>query len=399
MGVSHGSQYLRYECRRAQMDYGAPQCQAFPVVHVDRAAGALFLEAVRPAALETTLAVLAALERERQALDRHWRLRLERARYDVQRAQRQYDAIEPENRLVARTLEARWNKALEALEQLEQDYALVRRTELLPLDAAEQGAVRRLAADLPALWSAETTTDVDRKRLLRLVVAEVVLTVDAPARRAEIAVVWTGGATSRHEVRCPPLGQHVRTDAATIRRLGELARHHPGHRIAARLNAEGLATRTDKPWTYARVHSMRKEHGIASACPLHTRGAVERADGLVPVKVAAQRLGVSPSLLHVWVRHGVLAHDQRLSASRVWVRLTSDDEARLDGSSPVARMLPRFTGVRRAEQLPTEALWERVRRGEYQAFRTRHGRSWEWRLMHSTVLAAGREREEPHHHA
>jgi len=397
--VSHGSQYLRYECRRAQVDYGSPQCQAFPVVHLDRAAGALFLEAVRPAALETTLAALSALEHERQALDRHWRLRLERARYDVQRAQRQYDAIEPENRLVARTLEARWNKALEALERLEQDHALVRRTELLPLGAAEQGAVRRLAADLPALWSAETTTEVDRKRLLRLVIAEVVLAVDAPARRAEITIVWNGGATTRHEVRCPPLGQHVRTDAATIRRLGELARHHPDHWIAARLNAEGLVTRTGKPWTYARVHSMRKEHGIATACPLHTRGAVERADGLVPVKAAARRLGVSPSLLHVWIRHGALAHDQRLSASRVWVRLTSDDPARLDGSSPVARTLPRFAEVQRAERLSTQALWEQVRRGEYQAFRTRHGQSWEWRLLHSHTSAVGREREEPHHHA
>ncbi len=399
MGVSHGSRYLRYECRRAQMDYGTPQCQAFPVVHLDRVAGALFLEAVRPAALETTLAALTALEHERQALDRHWRLRLERARYDVQRAQRQYDAIEPENRLVARTLEARWNKALEALEQLEQDYAFVRRTELLPLDAAEQGAVRRLAEDLPTLWHAATTTDVDRKRLLRLVATEVVLTADAKARRAEVTTVWTGGATTRHEVGCPPLGWHTRTGAAAILRPRELAQRHPDHRIAARLNAEGLVTRTGKPWTYARVHSMRKEHGIASACPLHTREAVERADGMVPAKVAAQRLGVSPSLLHVWVRHGALAHDQRLSASRVWVRLTSDDQARLDGSSPVAHTLPRFAEVRRAERLSTEALWERVRRGEYQAFRTRRGQGWEWRLLHPPASDVGREREEPHHHA
>jgi hypothetical protein len=304
-----------------------------------------------------------------------------------------------ENRLVARTLEARWNQALQALEQLERDHAVVQRTELLPLDAAEQGAVRQLAADLPTLWSAATTTDVDRKRLLRLAVTEVVLTVDAPARRAEFAIVWTGGATTRHEVRCPPLGQHARTDAAAIRRLGELARRHPDHQIAARLNAEGLVTRTGKAWTYARVRSMRKRHGIAAACPLHTREAVERADGMVPMKVAAQRLGVSPSLLHVWVRHGVLAHDQRLSASRVWVRLTSDDQARLDGSSPVARTLPRLAEVRRAERLPAEALWEQVRRGEYQAFRTRRGQSWEWRLRHSPASTVGREREEPHHHA
>src|SRR4029078_13538711 len=133
MSVSHGSDRLRYECRRAEMYFGAPLCQAFPISHLDQAAGEAFLEAVKPAALATTLEALDVLEQERRALDRPWRLRLERARYDVQRAQRQYDAIEPENRLVARTLETRWNAALETLEQLEQDYAVIRRTGLLQI--------------------------------------------------------------------------------------------------------------------------------------------------------------------------------------------------------------------------------------------------------------------------
>ena len=197
-----------------------------------------------PAALEMTLAALAVLERERQALDRHWRLRIERARYEAQRAQRQYDATEPENRSVARALETRWNAALQVLEQLEQEYALVRRTELLPLDEAEQHTVRRLAEDLPALWQAATTTDVDRKRLLRLVVREVVLTVDAKERCAEVVVLWSGGAMTRHEAHCPPLGWHRRTEPELIRHVDVLARHYPDHQIAARLNAEGLRTRT-----------------------------------------------------------------------------------------------------------------------------------------------------------
>src|SRR4051794_34613450 len=120
MSVSHGSRHLRYQCRRAQIDYGTPLCQAFPAAHLDHAAGELFLEAVRPAAIETTLAALAVPERGHRARDRHWRLRIERARYEAQRAQRQYDAIEPENRLAARSLETRWDAALRVLEQLEQ---------------------------------------------------------------------------------------------------------------------------------------------------------------------------------------------------------------------------------------------------------------------------------------
>jgi DNA invertase Pin-like site-specific DNA recombinase len=400
MSVSHGSRYLRYQCRRAQIDYGTPLCQAFPAARLDHAAGELFLEAVRPAAIETTLAALAVLERERQALDRHWRLRIERARYEAQRAQRQYDAIEPENRLVARSLETRWDTALRVLEQLEQEYAVARRTELLPLDEAERRAVRDLAEDLPALWRAATTTDVDRKRLLRLVVTEVVLTVDAERRRAEATIVWSGGATTRHEVRRPPPGWHGRTEPAVIARLRELARHCPDHQVAARLNTEGLRTRTGKAWTYARVYSVRRQHGIATACPLHTRETARRADGLMPVTAAARRLAVSPSLVHVWVRHGVLAHDQRRSASRVWVRLSEGDLARLDGSSPVTRHLPSFGEVMRAEHLPSrEALWDRVRGGEYQAFRVPHGRCWEWRLQRSSMPGVGRDEERTAHHA
>jgi hypothetical protein len=181
-------------------------------------------------------------------------------------------------------------------------------------------------------------------------------------------------------------------------RLRELAAQHPDHQVAARLNAEGLRTRTGKAWTYARVHSMRKQHSIPTACPLHTRDAAPRADGLIPVVAAAARLGVSSSLVHVWVRHGVLEHDQRRSASRVWVKLTGDDLARLDGSSHIAPDLPSFTAVMRAGHLSRDAVWERVRRGEYRVFRVPHGRVWQWHLQHSSGLGVGPESERPDHH-
>jgi transposase-like protein len=148
------------------------------------------------------------------------------------------------------------------------------------------------------------------------------------------------------------------------------------------------------------VYSVRRQHGIATACPLHTRETAQRADGLMPVTAAARRLAVSPSLVHVWVRHGILAHDQRRSASRVWVRLGEDDLARLDGSSPVTRHLPSFGEVMRAEHLSSrDALWDRVRGGEYQAFRVPHGRCWEWRLQRSSTPGVGRDEERTAHHA
>ena len=196
----------------------------------------------------------------------------------------------------------------------------------------------------------------------------------------------TGVQSTKHGVRCPPLGWHGRTEAEVIARLRELAQTLPDHRIAERFNTEGMRTRTGKEWTYARVHSMRKQHGVATACPLHTREA-------------AQRLSVSPSLVPLWTQRGILVHDQRQTASRVWVRLDEDDLARLGGSSPLAPHLPTFGEVMRAENLSHDALWDRVRRGDYRAFRMRRGQCWEWRLQRSPDPDVGRDSQEPDHHA
>ena len=139
------------------------------------------------------MSALTVLEQERPALDRQWQLKVERARYAVHLAQRQYDAVDPENRLVAGELEKRWNTALQALQTLEQQYAGARQTELAPLSEAEQQAVRQLADDLPMVWEAATTTAVDRKRLLRLAIQEVTLTTrSTQPRSASVSILWSG---------------------------------------------------------------------------------------------------------------------------------------------------------------------------------------------------------------
>ena len=125
MGVSYGrgDRHRRYECRRAQAEYAAPVCQSFLAREIDRTVAEAFLEAVRPAGLEATIAALHGLEAERRSADRQWQLRLERARYEASLAQRQYDAVDPDNRLVARELERRWEAALAEVGRVEQDYA------------------------------------------------------------------------------------------------------------------------------------------------------------------------------------------------------------------------------------------------------------------------------------
>ena len=292
--------------------------------YLDEAVSQLFLEAVQPAQLETMLAALDELERERQTLDRQWQLRLDQARYQVHLAQRQYDAVDPENRLVAGALEGRWNDALLYLNQVEQDYAQSQCHPLASLSEAEQHAVRQLAHDLPELWQADTTTATDRKRLLRLVVRDITLTTEPESRSADFVIWWSGEATTRHRVTCPPIGWHCVTDEQVLRRIRQLAPIHPDHRIADLLNADGFVTQTGKTWTYQRVFSIRKQHDIPTGCPIDTGQDIPRGDGLVSVKTAANMLNVSASTIHLWAKQGVLQYDQRVQLSKRWIKV--DDE-------------------------------------------------------------------------
>jgi len=203
---------------------------------------------------------------------------------------------------------------------------------LAPLSDAEQQAVRQLADDLPFVWAAETTTAADRKRLLRLAIQEVTVRVVATSpRTAELTVLWSGGVTTSHSVVCPPQGWHCVTNATLVARIGELAQRMPDHQIAEVLNAEGIRTQTGKMWTYQRVQSIRKQHQIATACPLDPTGGGQRGDGRIGVAEAARQLGVSPSLVHVWIEQGVLECEQRTALSYRWVHLREHDRARLNG--------------------------------------------------------------------
>jgi DNA invertase Pin-like site-specific DNA recombinase len=379
MTPNYGSKYQSYVCRREQVTYGTSQCQAFPMTYLDQAVGDIFLSAVQPGQLDTMLEALAVLEQERQTLDRQWQLRLDQARYQVRLAQRQYDAVDPDHRLVAYALEKRWNEALLELNQLEQAYAQVQRLELAPLTEAEQQAVRQLAQDLPALWQAQTTTETDRKRLLRLVVREVTLTAHSDTRSADFVILWSGDVVTHHTVTCPPIGWHCVTAATTVQRIRELASVHPDHQIAEMLNAEGIRTQTGKLWTYGRVRSIRKQHTIPTGCPIDPVESAPRGDGLISAKMAAQLLQVSPATVHLWTAQGVLVSDQRITASKLWVRVDDTDLTRLDGSLQCTH-LPTIANVMAERQIAREEVWALVRAGRYLAYRVRNGRTWEWRL-------------------
>jgi len=163
---NHNGHAARYVCSQMQSCYGEAFCQSLKAAPLDALISGLVVEALKPAAIEASLALVENLEAERAALERHWRQRLERAGYEVERARRQYAAVEPENRLVARTLERDWEAALAEQARLEADHERVKRARKEAPSAAELAAIRGLSQDLPALWRAETTTQQERQTVV-----------------------------------------------------------------------------------------------------------------------------------------------------------------------------------------------------------------------------------------
>src|SRR5262249_18533835 len=193
----------RYCCQRRHHTYGEPRCQQMAARFLDEHVVAQVLSALAPAALELSVTAAAQVEGRRAEADRIWRQRLERAEYLCDRARRQYQLAEPENRLVARQLEREWEAALAERAHLGEESQRYQRQRPARLSAAELAAIRALAGDIPALWAAPTTTVADRKRLLRAVIDSVQVTAEGATERVHATVTWAGGHQTHADLRRP----------------------------------------------------------------------------------------------------------------------------------------------------------------------------------------------------
>lgn len=200
IAYTNGGTGVRYSCARGVTDYAEPVCQSLSGQRLDELVSRQVLAVLEPAALELHLAAAADVREERQRLHRHWQQQLERARYETDRAARQYQAVEPENRLVARELERRWNEALQKQRGVEEDYERFCRSQPAEVSAAEQQRIRTLATSIPELWAAPSTTAADRQRIVRLLIERIVVDVQGTSERVAVVIHWQGGSSSRHEL-------------------------------------------------------------------------------------------------------------------------------------------------------------------------------------------------------
>jgi hypothetical protein len=252
-----------YVCMQKKLEGSA--CRGLGAAAVDGVVGEQILRALEPAALELSLKAMEDIQRERDRLRCHWEQRLERTAYEARRAERQYQAVEPENRLVARTLERRWEEALRQQRELQEEMDRFVREQPLQLSDAERERIRALSADVWRLWSAPATTPEDRKEMIRLLVERVVVHVRADSEWTEVEIVWRGGSTTRHRIaRSVPRYEALAGYEKLMARLRQLRRAGKTIReIVTVLNAEGFRTpRSGKGYTYTSVRQLLSRAGL-----------------------------------------------------------------------------------------------------------------------------------------
>jgi DNA invertase Pin-like site-specific DNA recombinase len=286
-----------YECSKSRADHvETPRCRSVRSDTLDRAVAGRLLDALSPEQVALALAAADEVQQRRARSTRAAELAVERARYEADRAERAFHACEPEHRLVARSLEQRWEARLAALAEVEQALAQTRAA-VAPLPPPAE--LEAPCADLPALWAAPTTSARDRKRMLRTLIADVTLVSEPGAKRLSIGIRWQSGASEQLDVERPPRAQDARRtpDAAV-----ELARRRGpelnDHDLAAELNAAGHRTGTGRPFDLDAVQWLRWRYRIPAPPPF--------AAGELSVREIARRLGVSTGVVYYWIGHGLL---------------------------------------------------------------------------------------------
>lgn len=322
---------LRYNCHHSLACYGEPECQSLSGKRLDAFIAEQVLAALQPAALELHLAAAADLEKQRHELHRHWQQKLERAGYAAERAARQYDAVEPENRLVARELERRWQEALHEQGRLQHEYDQFCAQRPLQLSAAQRTQVRQLAQDIPELWASENTTPADRQRLVRLLIERIVVTVQGRSEQVTLAITWSGGFVSQHAFTRSVRSYDQLADYPRLcARIEELRRQGQSmDAVADALNVEGFRPpRRVTRYSGGMVAGLlaRKYTKAGQTHGQRLAQALRRGEWLLGD--LARHLGMPQATLHHWRQAGWLRARKLSVTGGLWAIVASGSERR-----------------------------------------------------------------------
>lgn len=303
---------VAYKCLSPMLTgTGTKACWTVAGAAIDERVAQAFLDIARPPELELALAVSREAERQAREVDEQWRLRIERARYETRHAERRYKAVDPDNRVVARTLEGQWEEKLRELEEVESSYERARERKKLVLDDKDRDRILALARDLPSVWRSISTTNQQRKNLLRILVREVTLTpIDIPQRGTRVQVLWESGAVTEFHLSRTRYVNPCQAATAAEERIRTLVGEGSldDDEIADNLNREGLVTGKRRAWDGPAVAHVRRRLGASrpGVFPPDEPMPLQRSDGLYSTRGLAERFGVPRRTITGWAKAGHL---------------------------------------------------------------------------------------------
>lgn len=333
MAVRYGkASRPRYTCERANIDYGEARCQGLSAAPLDEAAAGLLLSGLKPAALELSLQAWDDLEQQRAGKEAHWKQQLERSEYEADRARRQFEQVEPENRLVGRTLEANWEKKLKEHDRLKMEYESFMRSKARCLTGNEREQIHRLASDLPGIWYSNSTTHQERKAILRHVIEKVVAKVDGDTEWVDMTVHWIGGHKSEARIQRPVARfDQMSIYGSLIEKIRTLENDGLSMmEIAETLNREGW-----KPAKRAKAFNS----GMVAALLARNRPArIRRSSKTLAEKLGpdewwvpdiSRKLDVPLPTLYAWCRSGKIKSRQLDGSQGRWIVQANPEDIRI----------------------------------------------------------------------
>ena len=321
----HGRDVAQYHCNRPYVEGTEPRCYGLSSQAIDELLSKQVLRALEPAAVQLSIHVQADVEQERQRLDKHWQQRRKRARYDVEMAERRYQAVDPENRLVASTLEKQWEKALSEERQVQEEYDRFLNETPLRLSDEEQSRIEALAQDIPTLWTAEGTTNADRKQMIRCLVERVVVHVRCDSEFVDVTIQWAGGYESQSEIIRPVATYaQLRDFDQLVKRVVQLRQAgHAASQIAERLNAEGFyPPKRCGQFTAPVIYQLLKRRGLIGNERSHDELLAADEWWLTDL---ARELKMSHLKLRDWANRGWL-HSRKTPVQGRWILWADQQE-------------------------------------------------------------------------
>jgi len=371
--MRHRGRLIRYQCLSKRSQLGAPVCQSLDAVRVERAVERLVLDVLEPVGVEAMIEASSACVRAGEEEHRYLKQKVERVRYEVDLARGQYDAVDPANRLVARELERRWEKVLLELDAVEAETEECLKALERPLTEEDKHRLCHYGQDLPSLWWAATTRPKERKRIIRCLIENVV--VSSPGDGLKAKVHWRRGKVSTVEVKRARSGIHCYvTEQEVVDLVRELAKEFSDVEIARILHGKGLKTSKGNPFNRIRIACLHRTYEIEKGPSLAKGG-----DDIYSVQQAAVVLGVCYSTVIRWVEAGLLRGAQKTKGASWRVQLTEEDRKRLMTADAPSDWLTLKAAASRLG-VSQQTVLQRLKDRKLKAVRVPTGRKVMWRI-------------------